>query len=139
MLCLPLAHYGSPSPGPRLWFCSRETRSGQGGEAGRKAVNSSSVGRATTAARGMSRSMKEKQDVERAGDTVEALQARLADLEAAFKAELDGLETDASAQTEVLETVSVTPRKTNIEVQLLALGWTPHWRDAQGTLTPAWE
>jgi hypothetical protein len=106
---------------------------------GRKAVSASSVGRATTAARGVSRSAKEQQDIERAGDTVEALQKRLAELESSFKTELDALEAAADAQTEALETLTIKPKKTNIAVQLLALAWTPHWRDAQGTLTPGWE
>jgi hypothetical protein len=106
---------------------------------GRKAVSASTVGRATTAVRGASRAAKEKQDVERAGDTVEALQKRLADLEAEFKDELDELEAAADAQTEALDTLTLKPKKSNISVQLLALAWTPHWRDAQGALTPAWE
>jgi hypothetical protein len=106
---------------------------------GRKAVSASSVGRATTAARGVSRSMKEQRDIDRAGDTVESLKARLAELETSFKADLDAVETKWDAQTEALEQLTIKPKKTNIAVQLLALTWTPHWRDAQGSLQPAWE
>jgi hypothetical protein len=106
---------------------------------GRKAVSASSVGRATTAVRGASRAAKEQQDIERAGDTVEALQKRLADLEAEFKGELDALAAASDAQTEALETLTLKPKKSNISVQLLALAWTPHWRDAQGMVAPAWE
>jgi hypothetical protein len=106
---------------------------------GRKAVSTSTVGRATTAVRGASRAAKEQQDIERAGDTVEALQKRLADLEAEFKRELEALDDASNAQTEILDTLSLKPKKSNISVQLLALAWVPHWRDAQGTLTPAWE
>ncbi len=105
---------------------------------GRKGATSN-VGRATTAARGVSRSLKEQQDIARAGDTVESLQARLGELQASFKTELDALETDFNGQTETLDTLTIKPKKTNIAVQALALAWTPHWRDAQGSLTPAWE
>jgi hypothetical protein len=106
---------------------------------GRKAVSASNVGRATTAARGVSRSLKEKQDIERAGDTVETLKARLADLEAGFKGELAELETAWNLQMESLDRLAIKPKKANIAVQLLALAWAPHWRDTQGTLQPAWE
>jgi hypothetical protein len=106
---------------------------------GRKAVSTSTVGRATTAARGVSRSAKEKQDVERATDTVESIKARLAELEANFKIELDEAAAGANAQVEALDTLTLTPKKTNIGVQLLALAWLPAWRDAQGSLQPAWE
>jgi hypothetical protein len=47
----------------------------------------STLGRATTAARGVGRSMKEGQDVERAQENVEAISQKLADLEADFQAE----------------------------------------------------
>jgi hypothetical protein len=106
---------------------------------GRKAVSTSTVGRATTAVRGASRAAKEQQDIERAGDTVEALQKRLADLEAEFKRELEVLEAASDAQSEALDMLTLRPKKSNISVQLLALAWTPHWRDHQGTLTAAWE
>jgi len=48
-------------------------------------VSTSTLGRATTAARGPAVCSKERQDVGRAQDNVEALQAQLADLEAEFK------------------------------------------------------
>jgi hypothetical protein len=39
---------------------------------------------------------------------------------------------------EKLETISIKPTKSNIAVKLVALAWTPQWRDAKGTVTPAW-
>lgn len=106
---------------------------------GRKAVSASTLGRATTAARGVSRSMKEQQDIGRASESVEALQGQLADLEAELKTETQTLETGSNAQGEQLETISVKPKKTNISVQLVALAWAPFWRGQSGTITPAWE
>ena len=47
---------------------------------GRKAISASSLGRATTAARGMSRIGKESQDVTRATENVTALKSQEGDL-----------------------------------------------------------
>ncbi|MEK6786620.1 MAG: hypothetical protein AABY61_14180 [Nitrospirota bacterium] len=35
-------------------------------------------------------------------------------------------------------TVFIKPTKANIAIKLVALAWTPHWRDEKGTLTAAW-
>jgi hypothetical protein len=106
---------------------------------GRKAVSASTLGRASTAARGVSRSMKESQDIGRAADNVEALQQQLADLNAEIEAQVAELQSSADPLKEELETITIKPKKANINVQLCALVWTPYWRDAQGALTPAWE
>ncbi len=105
---------------------------------GRKSLSFSTLGRATTAARGVSRTMKEAEDVGRAQESVQAIAQQLTDLEAQFKAETDALEKLADPQTEVLEKVSIKPTKANIMVRLLVLAWTPHWQDAQGQVSPAW-
>ncbi|HSS18689.1 MAG TPA: DUF87 domain-containing protein [Pyrinomonadaceae bacterium] len=106
---------------------------------GRKAVSLSTLGRATSAARGVSRSMKESQDVGRAQETVEAISQQLADLDAQFKEETAALEQSFDAQTEQLETVSLKPKKSNISVKLTTLAWAPYWQTADGQATPAWE
>jgi len=106
---------------------------------GRKAVSLTSLGRATSAARGVGRSIKESQDVGRAEETVEAINQQLADLDAQFRAETDAIEKSGDPQTEALETTIVKPTKANITIKLLSLAWAPHWHDAQGQTTPAWE
>jgi hypothetical protein len=103
---------------------------------GRKTVSVSNIGRATTAARGAGRILKERQDVARAQETVAAVQQALADVEAELQTELASLE--ALGEPERLETVALRPKKTDVRVRLCALGWTPHWRDPAGALTPAW-
>ena len=105
---------------------------------GRKRVSMSTLGRATTAARGASRSMKEADDVGRAEENVAAITQTLADLDADFKAETATLERSLDPQTEELSTVSLKPKKVNIDVKLVALAWAPYWRDAQGQTKPAW-
>lgn len=106
---------------------------------GRKRVNMSTLGHATTAVRGVSRSMKEADDVGRAEDNITVVTQRLADLEAEFKAEADSLESSFDPQTEQLNKVSLKPTKANINVKLLTLVWAPYWQDAQGDAKPAWE
>ena len=104
---------------------------------GRKVVKASTLGRATTAARSLSRTQKESQDVARAGETVEVLQQRLQDLDAEFKAEVAALEQRLDAQNEALERLALRPKKTGITVQMLALAWTPAWRAADASAVPA--
>ncbi len=103
---------------------------------GRKTISAGTVGRATTAVRGASRTYKESQDVGRAGETVEALQQRLADLQTQFESETGEIASQTDAQTEELETLTLKPKKANISVKVIVLAWTPHWQAGQ-TLTPA--
>ncbi|HEX5425584.1 MAG TPA: hypothetical protein VFW94_18680, partial [Candidatus Acidoferrales bacterium] len=105
---------------------------------GRKTISVSNIGRATTAIRSAGRVMKESQDVGVADENVAALQQQLADLEAQFKSESEALAAATDPLNEKLETISIKPAKSNIAVKLVTLAWTPHWRDAEGRLTPAW-
>ena len=104
---------------------------------GRKAVSRTSMGKAATTIRGMSRSRKESQDIERAGENVEALKQQLADLEAEFTQDAEALASKLQAQSETLEPITIRPKKSNIKVELLGLGWVPQWQDSQGHQTPA--
>ena len=99
----------------------------------------STLGRATTAVRGVGRSMKESADVGRAQDNVESIAQKLADLDREFKDETAKLEQSFDPQTEELGKVSLKPTKTNISVKFLTLAWAPYWHDARGNATPAWE
>jgi hypothetical protein len=91
---------------------------------GRKAISTGTLGRATTAARGVSRSMKEAADVKRATETVEAIQAQLRELEQQIESDVvesaTGFDIDAP-----LEAVAVAPKRGQIEVKFVALGWVP--------------
>jgi hypothetical protein len=97
------------------------------------------MGKAATTIRGMSRSRKESQDIERAGENVEALKQQLADLEAEFTQDAEALASKLQAQSKTLEPITIRPKKSNIKVELLGLGWVPQWQDSQGQRTPAWE
>jgi len=105
---------------------------------GRKTISATNIGRATTAIKSAGRVMKESQDVGHAEENVAALQQQLADLEAQFKSESEAMAAATDPLNEKLETISIKPTKSNIAVQLVALAWTPQWRDAKGAVTPAW-
>ncbi|MDH4251833.1 MAG: ATP-binding protein, partial [Nitrospira sp.] len=106
---------------------------------GRKTISASNIGRATTAVRSAGRVMKESKDVGAAEENVAALQQQLADLEAQFRSESEALAAATDPLNEKLETISIKPTKANIAVKLVALAWTPHWRDESGSLTAAWQ
>ena len=109
-----------------------------GGLLGRKGVSLGTIGRATTAARGVSRSMKESADVARAGETVEAITKQRQDLEAQLENEIAQLTAGSDALTEKLETISIKPKKKDINVKLVALVWAPHVQEGGKPPEPAW-
>ena len=91
---------------------------------GRKAINVGTIGRATTAARGMGRSMKEAEDVGRARENVAAIEEQRRALDEELQSAMAALESSADAATEPLTTITVKPKKTNVSVKLVALVWT---------------
>ncbi len=105
---------------------------------GRKAVSRSTIGRATTAARGASRAMKESQDVKRAEESAQVLQQQLAELQEQLAAEIEQVKSSVDPMTENLERYELRPKKTDISVSLVALTWTPYWQDDKGGMQPAW-
>jgi hypothetical protein len=92
-------------------------------------------GRATTAMRGVSRSMNERGDINRAEDTVEAVQKLIQDLEAEFQTNANELAARIDPMNEALDTLSIRPKKADIVVQLVALAWAPYWQDERGRRT----
>jgi hypothetical protein len=84
---------------------------------------SSSLSKVGSAARSMNRIGKERGDVGRAEDSVESVQARIAELESQFQEELASLTARTDPATEAFATLAVKPKKTNIQVQLVGLGW----------------
>ncbi len=90
---------------------------------GRKAASAANVGRAATVARSAGRALKQSGDVGRARETVAALEAQLAELDAAIEAEVRAIEARTDPLTERLETVTLRPKKGNVTVRLLTLVW----------------
>lgn len=106
---------------------------------GRKTMSVTNINKATTAARGFGRAVKDSSDVARAKETVEALREQQVKLEEQFRAETAELESRIDPMTEKLETVAVKLKKTNITIRQVVLVWLPHWQTAAGGLTSAWE
>ena len=92
---------------------------------GRKAIKTSTIGKATTAARSAGRALKDRQDVAMAEENVAAIDQQIAEMEAQFKAEADSLAAAADPLTEKLDVISLKPTKANISVKLVALTWVP--------------
>ena len=91
---------------------------------GRKTITTGTIGRATTAARGMSRTMKESADVQRANESVEAVQKQIQDLDDQLRQETQTIATDFD-RPPLLEQVTLLPKRGQVSVQLVALGWDP--------------
>jgi len=102
---------------------------------GRRKLSTTTLGRAATSARSASRSAKEAGDVERAAESLEAVREQRAGLEAELSAALAEVAASIDPATEPLEEVLVKPKKADIEVLRVALGWAPH---AAATGEPLW-
>jgi hypothetical protein len=83
-----------------------------------------SSSRATRATREITRSMKESRDRENAEKNLDVLQKERAKLEAAFQSEAAHMETKMNPLVEKLENFAVSPSRTNVKVQIVALVWT---------------
>jgi hypothetical protein len=94
---------------------------------GRKRIRSGTLGRATTAARGVGRAMEQQQDVARAREDVQAAQQ-----------ELTALNAELEQRVATLDLESVRPSKSDVDVKTVVLAWVPYWRGLDGTLSPAW-
>ena len=95
------------------------------------------VSKASSAIKTAGKAYREGQDVSRAADTVEAVQAQLNELQTQLQAELDAV--NGVDVNEQLETIQVKPKSTDVSLQLFALAWTPFARDEKGRLNPAWK
>jgi hypothetical protein len=91
---------------------------------GRRAVSLSTLGRATTAARGVGRSTKETQDVAKAQERLQEAQAELAALDAELQREVAALEGTAPGSIPI-ETIEIKPKRGGVEVRIVALAWKP--------------
>ncbi len=106
---------------------------------GNKVASATNVRRGASALSSFSRASKQAGDVGRVEETIEAIQAQLQELDAQFQAETQALQAQSDPMSERLETVSVKPKKKDINLRVIALAWTPQWRDERGALTNAWE
>jgi hypothetical protein len=90
---------------------------------GRRSVSLSTLGRATTAVRGVGRSIKETEDVTTAKQRLTEAEQEEAALNAEIEREVAKL-SDQSAPV-AIEAIEIKPKRGAVEVQLVALAWQP--------------
>ncbi len=88
---------------------------------GKKAISATNLGRVTTAARGVSRSMKEGSEAATAGQSLEKVQAQVTELDTEFAAEAAAL---TAREPEFLK-LPLKPQRGGISGLRLSLGWLP--------------
>jgi hypothetical protein len=93
--------------------------------------------RSTTAVRTAGRAAQSRQGVTHAAETVEAVRAAIAALEAEFQQEL-GRVSESAAAEEPLSEVVVRPALNAISVRLSGLVWLPWATGPDGTAVPLW-
>ena len=104
---------------------------------GRKAINATSISRATTAIRGASRIGAEAADTARANESAEQVQQRIADLSKECDDAVAQLEKSLDVSTLPLHEEQVPPRKSDIGVGKVVLLWQPWRTGADGFPAPA--
>jgi len=93
---------------------------------GRKLISTRSVGHAAAAARGWGRASSQAADVVEAEKKLESVQSETEKMEQELELEVHGLEETLNPLKERLATYELKPRKTDIEVRLVALAWQPN-------------
>jgi ElaB/YqjD/DUF883 family membrane-anchored ribosome-binding protein len=96
---------------------------------------SGTIGRAASAARGATRAAREHGDVGRALEQVAAAEAELRALDAQFQDETAALR--AGAGEPALEQIPLRPRKSDTQVERVALIWLPYRASDDGRVEPA--
>jgi hypothetical protein len=90
---------------------------------GRKKLSSSNVGRIGSAARNAGRIGRESDDVSRAQESLDVLSQRYTDLQNEFDQESAALQSKFDPMASIVDRVEIKPRKSDIDVTLLALVW----------------
>lgn len=103
---------------------------------GRKAASVGTVGKAATSMRRASRTARERGDIQRAKDSVEALKVRLDEMEEAFQEDLEELKSKYDPETLELSETRVRPRKSDLSIKAVQLVWTPWQVDSDGIAEP---
>ncbi len=96
----------------------------------------SAIGGASSTARGAGYAMRQRQDVGRARASLAKYEQQLEEMELEFETAVRDLGDEFDPARLELTTLELRPRRTDIDVKLLALAWLPCEQDAHGTLTP---
>ena len=93
---------------------------------GRRAFSTGSLGRATTAARGIGHSSRQVDDVHRAEQDLEAYSERLEDLQRELERDIEGIEDRLNPLSIPMDTITLKPRRTDIRIRTVSLAWAPY-------------
>jgi hypothetical protein len=77
-------------------------------------------------------------DVDRAQETMAAVNNKIAALEARLQNDIDKLDAAYDPASEPLEEMRVNPRSTDITLDIFGLLWLPYRREAGGRLVADW-
>lgn len=105
---------------------------------GRKKASVGNVGRAASTLRSAGRTARERGDVSRAEDNVEALNQKLLDLNEEFEREIAEVRDGADVDMLELEAITVRPKKSDITVDRCTLAWLPYVVTGDGQAEPAY-
>ena len=94
-----------------------------------------STGRAATALRGLGRTGGAKADVERAQEEYGIQNDKLKEMEAEFQKDVENIQNSFNADSFLVETVSLPPRKSDITVQKFFIAWVPYSVNENGEQT----
>ena len=105
---------------------------------GRKLTSATNIGRVATGVRAATKLGSERQDVAMAEDNVDAIQSRCDALNQQFEQESTDLLASAAPENLRLEEISVSPKKTDVQINKLVLCWTPWIVGSQGKAQQGW-
>ncbi|MCE9638379.1 MAG: DUF87 domain-containing protein [Planctomycetes bacterium] len=105
----------------------------------RKLLSAGNIGKATSAARGVGRSAQQSEDVDRAEESLQVVQQQLTGLQTQIESEVEALRAKWDDASLVVDSVDVTPKKSDIGVERVALAWLPHRVGADGVAVAAWK
>lgn len=103
---------------------------------GRKKLSATNVSKASTSARSIGRAASQRGDIDRAEESVEAIDQHLLDLQAEFDTEVSSLSAKLDVAHLSLKENRIRPRKTDIQVAKFAVIWLPYWQNDK-TARPA--
>ena len=90
---------------------------------GRKAISVTNMNKAVSAVRSVNRARAQGTTVDLANDTVGSVQQQIDALQKEFDDEVAAQQNKVDPLTEQLETISILPKKSDINVELVALAW----------------
>ncbi len=99
---------------------------------GRKTLSKTNVTKAASAAKAAGRAAQQHGEVGQAGESLEVLRRKYAELEAKFQAEVAKLDAPLRPEAAELKPMPIRPKKADITVEQVVLAWTPWKVGAEG-------